>query len=362
MQKVRRHRPSQSSPPHLDGAKGSPIVGLSERIYETTKLAALVDMLMSQGHPASEILKNVNLPAKEVYSSKARISLGQLLTACENAVRLSRDPHLAYRIGASIHISTYGMYGFAILCCPDFRRTMQFAMRYHMLAAPLAAISFSEENGSAIWSIEPHLHATTDPALYRFITEMQIGIHISLMRDVMGPAFIPDEICLAYPDVGDAGFPKDELRCRIGFAHPANKIVFRSTWLEQQASLGNKTTYPSIVALCDNLLDDLALRIGIAGKVRDLLLEDIANPPTSSAAAGLLGMDDRSLRRKLRQQGLSYRGLLDEIRTQIAVKYLRTTRLSNDDIALALGFSDAANFRRAFHRWTNKAPSDIRAE
>jgi AraC-like DNA-binding protein len=73
-------------------------------------------------------------------------------------------------------------------------------------------------------------------------------------------------------------------------------------------------------------------------------------------------MNDRSLRRKLRQQGLSYRGLLDELRTQIAVKYLRTTRLSNDDIALALGFSDAANFRRALHRWTNKAPSDIRAE
>src|SRR5450755_2371492 len=42
---------------------------------------------------------------------------------------------------------------------------------------------------------------------------------------------------------------------------------------------------------------------------------------------------------------------------QIALKYLRTTRLANEDIALALGFSDAANFRRAFRRWTNKSPS-----
>jgi len=39
---------------------------------------------------------------------------------------------------------------------------------------------------------------------------------------------------------------------------------------------------------------------------------------------------------------------------QIALKYLRTTGLANEDIALALGFSDAANFRRAFRRWTNK--------
>jgi AraC-like DNA-binding protein len=69
-------------------------------------------------------------------------------------------------------------------------------------------------------------------------------------------------------------------------------------------------------------------------------------------------MNDRSVRRTIRQQGLSYRGLLDELRTQIAPH----DQVSNDDIALALGFSDAANFRRALHRWTNKAPSDIRAE
>jgi AraC-like DNA-binding protein len=60
--------------------------------------------------------------------------------------------------------------------------------------------------------------------------------------------------------------------------------------------------------------------------------------------------------------GLSFRGLLDELRTQIALKYLRATKLANEEIALALGFSDAANFRRAFHRWTNKAPSEIRGE
>lgn len=362
MRQYRQHQSFQSLRSRSEAAKEAPIVGLGERIYEPTKLAALFDILSNEGHPVSEILKNVNLPTKEVHSSKTRISLLQLMTACKNALRLSATPHLAYRIGSSIHISTYGMYGFAILCCPDFRTTMQFAMRYHTLAAPLATISFNEENGSAIWTIEPNLHASTDPALYRFITEMQIGIHISLMRDVMGAAFTPDEVCLAYPAAGDSGLPEDQIGCNVRFAKPANQIVFRSTWLEQEASLGNRTTYPSIVALCDDLLDDLALRVGIAGKVRALLLTDIASPPTSSATAGLLGMNDRSLRRRLRQQGLSYRDLLDELRTQIALKYLRTTKLSNDDIALALGFSDAANFRRAFHRWTNKVPSDVRAE
>ena len=338
------------------------VVGLGERAYESTKLAALFDVLVSRGHRPDEILRGVNLPVNEVHSPKARISLKQLMIACKNAIGLLSDRHLPFRVGTSIHISTYGMYGFAILCCPDFRKAMDFAARYHTLAAPLATIDFYEEKGFASWTIEPNVHAATDPQLYRFITEMQIGIHISLMRDIMGSAFAPYEICLTYPEARDFCLPADQAGCDIRFTSPTNQIVFQSTWLDQVASLGNKTTYPTIVALCDDLLDDLKLRIGIAGKIRALLLRDIANPPTFAAMAKFLGANERSLRRQLRQQGLSFRGLLDELRTQIALKYLRTTKLANEDIALALGFSDAANFRRAFHRWTNKVPSEIRGE
>jgi AraC-like DNA-binding protein len=345
-----------------DNAEQALVVGLGERVYESTKLAALFDVLVSHGHRPNEILRNVNLPVKDVHSPKARISLKQLMIACKNAIALSSDQYLPYRIGTSIHISTYGMYGFAILCCPDFRKAMDFATQYHALAAPLAAINFDEEKELAGWTIDPNVHAATDPQLFRFITEMQIGIHISLMRDIMGSAFAPREICLTYPKAADFNLPADQVGCDVRFSSLRNKIVFQSEWLDQIASLGNKTTYPTIVALCDDLLDDLKLRIGIAGKIRGLLLRDIANPPPFATVAKVLGVNERSLRRQLQQQGLSFRGLLDELRTQIALKYLRTTKLANEEIALALGFSDAANFRRAFHRWTNKAPSAIRSE
>ena len=345
-----------------NNAKEKPIVGLSERIYEPTKLAALFDNLVDQGCSPGDILKNVNLTVGEVHSPKSRISLADLMTVCENAIRLSRDPHLPYRIGTSIHISAYGMYGFAILCCPDFRKTMAFAEMYHALAAPLATITFTEKEGFASWVIEPNARAATNPQVYRFITEMQVGIHISLMRDIMGPAFTPDRISVSYPQAHDFGLPADQIGCRLNFAGGANQMIFKSAWLDQAANLGNRTTYPAVVALCDELLTDLKSRIGVAGELRALLIRDIASPPTLAAIAKLLEVSDRSLRRQLREQGISFRGLLDELRMQIALKYLRTTRLANEDIALALGFSDAANFRRAFRRWTNKSPSEIRAE
>ena len=345
-----------------NNAKEAPIVGLRERVYESTKLAAIFDVLVDQGCPAGEILRDVNLTVDEVHSPKSRISLADLMMACKNAIRLSSDPHLPYRIGTSIHISAYGMYGFAILCCPDFRKAMAFAEMYHALAAPLATIEFAEKQGSASWIIEPNARAATDPQIYRFITEMQIGIHISLMRDVMGPAFVPDQINLTYPQADDFSLPADQIGCPLSFAGRTNQIIFRSAWLDHAANLGNRTTYPAVVALCDDLLTELKSRIGVAGEIRALLLRDITNAPNLAAIANLLEISDRSLRRQLQEQGISFRGLRDELRMQIALKYLRTTKLANEDIALALGFSDAANFRRAFRRWTDRSPSEIRGE
>jgi AraC-like DNA-binding protein len=344
------------------GAEEGPVIGIGERIYKSTKLAAVFDVLIDQGFPAGEILRNVDLREQDVHSPKTRISLAELMTVCKNAIRLSNDPHLPYRIGTCVHISTYGMYGFAILSCPDFRKAMAFAELYHALAAPLATIEFAEEKGFGSWSIEPNMHAAIDPQLYRFIAEMQIGIHVSLMRDIMGPEFAPEQVSLTYSENADFHLPADLIGCPVRFASELNRIDFRSAWLDQPARLGNKTTYPMILALCDDLLNELKLRVGIAGEIRALLLRDITNPPTLATIAKLLEVSDRSLRRQLQEQGISFRGLLDELRMQIALNYLRATRLANEDIALALGFSDAANFRRAFRRWTNKSPSEIRAK
>ena len=116
-----------------------------------------------------------------------------------------------------------------------------------------------------------------------------------------------------------------------------------------------------MVALCDELLADLALRAGVAGKIRASLLQDIAKRPTLSETAKQLGTTARTLRRQLALQGTSFRALADELRVQTAVRYLRETAMTNEDIAVALGFSDAANFRHAFRRWTGASPRKFKS-
>jgi AraC-like DNA-binding protein len=334
--------------------------GFEEKLYSAAKMAAVVDALLEGGVSPSQALDGSGVSFDELHSPKTRISRSQLIRCYRNALIHSQDPHLPFTIGSSVHLSAYGMYGYAMLCSTDFRRTMDFAVRYHQLATPLATISFEERDRHGIWSVEPLVHPTIDAQLCRFVTELQIATHISLHRDIMGDAFRPHRILLTYRPSADFAITPALAGCPVRFEQEMNQIVFDSAFLDEAPKLGNRATFPSIIALCDDLLADLALRSGAAGKVRNVLLQDVANRPTFATVAKQLKTPSRTLRRQLRLQNTSFRQLSDELRVFVALRYLRDTEMTNEDIAFALGFSDAANFRHAFRRWTGKAPNNFR--
>ena len=337
-------------------------VGFTDKVFSAAKIASVVDKLTSDGAAPVDALADAEVDLSDLSSPAARISRNQLIQCYRNAIALSHDPHLAYAIGSSVHLSAYGMYGYAMLCSTNFRSTMDFAVRYHQLATPLATIAFEERDGLGIWTIEPLTHPKIDSRLYRFVAELQIATHISLQRDIMGEGFKPREILLAYPPAADFHIPSASVGCPVTFGHHANRILFDSSYLDATPKLGNRTTYPSAIALCDALLEDLALRIGVVGKIRAILLPDLARRLTLAAVAKQMRTTPRTLRRQLQSQNTSFRQLANELRIQVALRYLRETRMTTQDIAFALGFSDAANFRHAFRRWTRKTPNEFRQD
>jgi AraC-like DNA-binding protein len=71
-------------------------------------------------------------------------------------------------------------------------------------------------------------------------------------------------------------------------------------------------------------------------------------------------MSLRSLQRKLLEEGTSYARLLEETRRDMAKNYIENSILSINEIAYLLGFSEPANFTRAFRRWYDVTPSSYR--
>jgi AraC-like DNA-binding protein len=112
--------------------------------------------------------------------------------------------------------------------------------------------------------------------------------------------------------------------------------------------------------MCEQVLSEVNHAGGIAADVRRVLIEQPGRYPNIEAIAERLSMHPRALRRRLEAEDTSYRELLAEVRTRLAIEYLRKTAMTNEEIANRLGYSDAANFRHAFIRWTGKSPSDFR--
>lgn len=335
-------------------------LGPNEKLYPIVKIAMVVESLRNEGVSAKEALAGIHISERQLVSPAVRVSANQVMQSYRNAIRLSRNPHFAYHTGLRFHVSTYGMYGFAILSSPDFRRTMAFAVNYHQLAAPLVDIQILERDECAVWTMAPIPYPQVDAQLYKFIVELQAGVHVALHRDIMGQMFCPSELHFTFGRPRGAKKDVEVFDCPVRYGQPENKLVFDVSWLNGSPNLGNEVTFSEVSQLCDRLLNELKLSTGLAGKVREIFLAGMGQPMSLELVAGRLKMSSRTLRRKLEQEGTSFRELIDELRAHAAIKYVRDTNLTIEDIAFALGFSDAAAFRHAFRRWTKSAPHEYR--
>ena len=98
-------------------------------------------------------------------------------------------------------------------------------------------------------------------------------------------------------------------------------------------------------------------------KVKSMIIDRLENgEPSIQIIAEQLHMSDRSLRRRLKEENVSYRDILQEARMELASHYLRNTQYSITHISLNLGFTDTSNFSRAFSKWFKVSPTQYRAQ
>ena len=109
------------------------------------------------------------------------------------------------------------------------------------------------------------------------------------------------------------------------------------------------------------LLRDLPPDETFAARVRHVLIEELRRgEPTLDRLAARLRMSERTMQRRLSQQGTSLQALLDEVRHDLSLRHLGESRESIAEIAFLLGFSEVSAFHRAFKRWTGSTPGAYR--
>ena len=331
-----------------------------QRIYSPHSIAAIVTELSTQGVHGPDVLDGTGLDRAKLDLHTTQVSYQQLDRVIRNAIRLSRDAGIALRAGQRMHVTTYGMYGYALLSSPSPREAREFTNRYIRVTGPFCDATNAYEDGTVACTIEPRHWANPSDDAYRFAVEFALSAHLTTSRDLAGLSFGFSHVSLVYEMPGHAAVYEELFACPVLFAQRSNTYLYDLSIADGEVTLADPRSHAMAREMCEQVLAEVNRGGGAAAEIRQRLIERSGRYPNIEVIAQELSIHPRALRRRLEAEGTSYRDILAEVRRRLAIEYLRKTDMTNEEIASRLGYSDAANFRHAFLRWTGKSPSDLR--
>lgn len=335
---------------------------INERIYAPYKLAALVEVLAEQGFAPEVSLRGSGIEVAQLYDAAALTSVRQYAVVCRNAVSLSCAADTAFRVGARLHLSAYGMYGYALMSCLSLRDFFRLGVKYHHLATPAVSIDWMEYPDKVVWLFPDALISSPSRELREFLIEQQFSAHVTHIRDVTSPDCSPIRARFSYPAPAHAARYPEYLGCPCYFDQEQCELVYDTALLDRKPQLAHHITATLLQETCDRLIGQTKASVGASGEVYRLMMSTPGSLPSMEAVASTMHMTSRTLRRRLLAEKTSFVGILDDVRCSLALEYLKTTKLSADDIATLLGFNDSAAFRRALKRWTGKGLGELRGQ
>jgi AraC-like DNA-binding protein len=180
-----------------------------------------------------------------------------------------------------------------------------------------------------------------------------------MRRQVTDFKYAPTSVDLARPRPANAAAYQEHYGCPVHFGSRRNILASALTWLDHPLPMANAMAYRLSRQMLVRELEraDIPSALGLAVQRAILRALPLAVAPADMARS--LNLGERSLRRKLAQEGLGFRALLDEARKARAKELMAGNGQSLIDIAMQTGFSDVRAYSRAFKRWTGKSPSAI---
>ena len=319
-------------------------------------VSLVLDTFKAQGLPSEALLAGSGICAADLSRADTRITTNQEMRVCANAVALRRDVGLA--LGRQMHVSAYGMLGYALLTSATFGDALRLALRYPALLGTLFKLSL-EADGERIWFTAADYRET--PAMQMFNVELCLASLKVICDDLLGQplALLGARFEYSAPDY--RARYSECFACPLQFDAGTNAFAFDQRWLDQPLPLADAVTHQAMAERCRKQNLEFTGRQAWLGRIRQLLTSQLGAAPGIEGLAAQMNCSPRTLRRHLHDLGCSYQELLDELRFERAKQWLAADELPIYRIAEQLGFSETASFRHAFVRWSGVAPSQFRA-
>jgi AraC-like DNA-binding protein len=284
------------------------------------------------------------------YAPFRRLVLGALEDA--------REPALGLFVGQRLVASTHGAVGAAAVNARTVRQALEVVERFSRLRSSIIAISHevSIEDGRVLFTEALPLGDIQRPLLEAVVLSIK-----NVLDEITMGACRVFEVAFPFDEPEYAPLARELFRCPVRYGESWAGFRAAPDVLDLPLKLANDAAFEAAARICQRELDRLAQNPSLAARVRRLLLERQPGFASLQVAARLFHMTPRTLHRRLVDEGTSYRELIESVRHTLAVEHVKSGQFKMDEIAYRLGYTDLANFRRAFKRWEKEPPSAFRA-
>jgi AraC-like DNA-binding protein len=323
-------------------------------LIRQAELRAPLALLSAEGAPLAATLAKAHLHERMQRPGSGFLPARQLLSFLAVGARTLDIEDFTFRAVLRAPESQIGSWGKRISHCWRLRDALHAFCIGHVGDAPFLEAGV-HHGPDAAWLWRRRHLSPRDALAERQGALYTLAGMVRTVRLAAGPSWHPPAIRIESSDFDwvlraeGLGGSRVRAECReMAIAIPYDLLDLRLLRGNGDDPLAPRGDVPT--AACD-----------FAGSLQQALAPLIgAVHLTHELAAEVAEVSPRTLRRRLREEGTSFRGLLDRIRFQAAEDRLRERTLSLAEIAAELGYANQANFARAFHRWTGESPSAYR--
>jgi AraC-like DNA-binding protein len=320
----------------------------------------IVNAAAAQGVQPQRLYNAVNLDPSVLLDPDNRIPFAQLVALYEKAAELTGDDKFGVHIGQSINPTAFDVVGYCALNSSTLGAAFARVARYHSIwtDGALFMVETANDTSAIVYS-----YADTSIHDHRQDAEMTLATVTTLCRNIASPDFAPTSVEFQHDTPRDTSEHRQLFRCTIEFRASSNKLTFPSSFL----SLPIAKADASLCALLDRHAEELLAKFppqhSLVDQVRSIIATELrGGDPSLEHVADKLSLTPRTLQRKLQDLGTSHNELLEQMRRQLAMRYLREREMAICEVAYLLGFSESSSFHRAFKRWTGLTPKEFRSQ
>jgi len=310
--------------------------------------------LESRGLDAAAVMRSAEISSEALASIDSRLPVASVLRLWEAAAEAAHDPSFGVHVAEALPRGTYDVFEHLLSAASTVGAGLSQLARYVPLIHDHSTLRLDVEPGHARL-------VRRVPTIGPQYDEFSITLLLVRSRQASGMAWSPDRVTFQHERARDDGEPSRVFGCPVVFGAAETEMLIPRSVLELPHPRADAPLLDVLSRHVEARLESLPPRGALLARVSSAIARRIATElPTLASTADALRTPERTLQRRLADQGVTHSALVDDVRRNLALELLADGNVSLTEIGYRLHFADPTAFYRAFKRWTGEGPAAYR--